>query len=175
MLSECPLPCRCWDDSYGDGGGDNGEDGKSDDKGYIYSTTPALLPAGGWTTVSHFTAEGSGSQKERICWGTWGVGTLHGQGRSDVTLICNFFRDLRSLVTMLSLTPLLSPPEAEDSLASVLSSSRQSNPFKALLSPHLGCTQHLAGHWECQDVGYMRVEAVSLCAPQMSKLQKARL
>lgn len=70
MLSECPLPCCRRDDSNGDADGDNGEEGKKDHKGYIYRTMPPLLPAGGWTTVSHFTVEGSGSQKEHRCWGS---------------------------------------------------------------------------------------------------------
>lgn len=69
-LSDCPLPCRCRDDSHGDADGDNGEEGKNNHKGYIYRTTPPLLPAGGWTTVSHFTVEGSGSQKEHRCRGS---------------------------------------------------------------------------------------------------------
>lgn len=53
-----------------------------------------------------------------------------------MNLVCNFFRDLKLLVTMLPLAPLLSFPEGEDPLASVLSSLHHSNPFKVLLSPH---------------------------------------
>lgn len=126
-LSECPLPCCCWDDSNGDVDSDNGEEGKNDHKGYIYRTTPPLLPAGGWTTVSHFTVEGPRKSID--------VGVLHGQGQSHVTLVCNFFHVLRPLVIMLPLEPLASFPEAEDPLTSVLRSSYQFNPFMSLLSP----------------------------------------